>query len=55
METKRTKEEKRYDWERFLLKLKSLPPERLSKAAKWVLENDGKMDNVQYDMKAVLK
>lgn len=52
---KKTKEEKRKDWQDFVAKLKTLPPEKLSKAAKWILENEGKSNNVYYDMKAVLK
>ena len=52
---KKTKEEKRTDGQAFVAKLKTLPPEQLSKAAKWILENEGKNNNVYYDMKAVLK
>ena len=37
MEEKITKEEKRKDWEKIIAKLKSMPPEKLSKAAMWVL------------------
>lgn len=55
MGTKKTKEEKRQDWLAFVAKLKTLPPEKLSRAAKWVLENEGKNDNVYYDIKAVMK
>lgn len=55
MEAKRTKEEKRKDWHDFVAKLRTLPPEKLSKAAKWVLGNDGKDENVYYDIKAVMK
>jgi hypothetical protein len=54
MEDKNKKEKKTKDWQDFVAKLRTLPPEKLSKAAKWVLENDGK-NNVHYDMKAVLK
>ena len=52
---KPTTEEKRKNWEAFVEKLKSLPPERLSKAAKWVLTQEGKQEEAQIDMKAVLK
>ncbi len=52
---KKTEEEKRKDWQNFLAKLKALPPERLSKAAKWVLENEEKGNKYWMDMKAVLK
>ena len=47
MENKKTKEEKRRDWQNFVAKLKNLPPEKLSKAAKWVLKDEekGKEDN----------
>ena len=55
MENKKTKEEKRKDWQEFVAKLKALPPEKLSKAAKWVLENEGNSENIYYDMKAVMK
>lgn len=56
METKKmTKEEKRKDWLDFVANLKKLPPEKLSKAAKWVLANEEKNKDVYYDMKAVLK
>ena len=52
---KPTMEEKRRSWEAFVEKLKSLPPERLSKAAKWALAQEGKQEEVHIDMKAVLK
>lgn len=55
MATKRTKEEKRKNWQEFLAKLRALPPEKLSKGAKWVLEHEGKDAPVTYDLKAVLK
>lgn len=56
MGTKKTKEERQKDWQDFLAKLKAMPPEKLSKAAKWMLENEGKRkDNVIVDMRAVLK
>lgn len=56
MGTKKTKEERQKDWQDFLAKLKAMPPEKLSKAAKWTLENEGKRkDNVIVDMRAVLK
>ena len=55
MEEKITKEEKRKDWEKIIAKLKSMPPEKLSKAAQWVLKEDEKGDEYWLDMKAVLK
>ena len=62
MEEKITKEEKRKDWEKIIAKLKkiiaklkSMPPEKLSKAAKWVLKEEEKGDEYWLDMKAVLK
>lgn len=50
-----TREEKRKSWEAFVEKLKSLPPEKLSKTAKWALAQEGKQEEVYIDMKAVLK
>lgn len=51
-----TKEEKKTDWKAFVEKLKSLPPEKLSKAARWVLAQEEKPQEETYiDMKAVLK
>lgn len=56
MEAKKTKEEKQKEWQDFLAKLKTLPPEKLSKAAKWFLANEGRdKGGVIVDMKAVLK
>lgn len=55
MATKRTKEEKRKDWQEFLAKLRALPPEKLSKGAKWVLQEEEKGNEYWIDMKAVLK
>lgn len=56
MEAKKTKEEKQKEWQDFLAKLKTLPPEKLSKAAKWFLANEGRdKSGVIVDMKAVLK
>ncbi|MBO8440469.1 MAG: hypothetical protein IAC51_07450 [bacterium] len=53
---KMTKEEKKTDWKAFVEKLKSLPPEKLSKAARWVLAQEEKPQEETYiDMKAVLK
>ena len=53
---KKTKEEKQKEWQDFLIKLKAMPPERLSKAAKWFLANEGRdKGGVIVDMKAVLK
>lgn len=49
------KQKKREDWKKFLAKLKSMPPEKLSKAAKWVLKEEEKGDEYWLDMKAVLK
>lgn len=55
MENKKTKEEKRKDWQNFVAKLKNLPPEKLSKAAKWVLKDEEKGNEYWMDTKAVLK
>ena len=56
MEAKKTREEKQKEWQDFLAKLKTLPPEKLSKAAKWFLANEGRdKGGVIVDMKAVLK
>lgn len=56
MEAKKIKEEKQKEWQDFLAKLKTLPPEKLSKAAQWFLANEGKSkEDVIVDMKAVLK
>ena len=55
MDSKKTKEDKKKDWQNFIAKLKSLPPEKLSKDAKWVLENEKGTGNVSYDIKALLK
>ncbi len=54
MKLKKSKEEKQKESQRLLAKLKALPPEELSKPAKWFLENYGK-EAVYYDMKAVMK
>ena len=51
----KTKKQKRKEWQDFVAGLKTLPPEKLSKAAKWVLENEGKVKDVHYDMRAVMK
>lgn len=55
MEAKKTKEEKQKDWQDFVAKLKALPPEKLSKAARWVLKEEEKGNEYWMDMKAVLK
>lgn len=55
METKKTKEQKQKEWQDFVAKLKTLPPEKLSKAAKWVLKEEEKGSEYWMDMKAVLK
>lgn len=55
MKTKKTKEEKRKDWQDFLAKLKATPPEKLSKAAKWVLKEEEKGNEFWVDMKAVMR
>ncbi len=52
---KPTTEEKKQSWDAFVEKLKSLPPEKLSKTAKWVLAQEGKQEEAYIDMKAVLK
>lgn len=55
MKEKKTKEEKQKNWQDFLDKLKNMPPEKLSKAAKWVLKQEEKGEEYWMDMKAVLK
>ena len=55
MKEKKTKEEKQKNWQDFLGKLKNMPPEKLSKAAKWVLKQEEKGEEYRMDMKAVLK
>lgn len=55
MKAKKTKEEKQKDWQDFVAKLKTLPPEKLSKAARWVLKEEEKGNEYWMDMKAVLK
>ena len=44
MKEKKTKEEKQKNWQDFLDKLKNMPPEKLSKAAKWVLKSKRKKE-----------
>ena len=51
----RTKEENRKDWQDFETRLRDLPPERLSKVAQWVLQEEEKGNEYWMDMKAVLK
>lgn len=57
METKKlTKAElKKQRWAQTLERLRAMPPEKLSKAAKWVLEHEDNRPKVWMDMKAVLK
>ena len=52
---KKIKEEKRKDWQDFVETQMTLQTEKLSKVEQWILENEGKNNNVYYDMKAVLK
>lgn len=52
----KTKKVKQEEWQDFLTRLKAIPPEKLSKAARWFLTNEGKhKDGVIVDMKAVLR
>lgn len=55
MEANKAKEEKQKNWQDVLAKLKKLPPEKLSKAAKWALKEEEKGSEYWMDMKAVLK
>lgn len=51
----RTKEQKRKEWKEFVEYLKTLPPEKLSKPAKWMLNFEESGREYWYDEKAVLK
>ena len=52
----KTTETKQKEWQDFLAKLRTTPPEKLSKAARWFLSNEGKnKDGIIVDMKSVLK
>lgn len=56
MEKKKAKAEyKKKRWAQTLEKLRNTPPERLSKAAKWILRNEGNRPEVYIDIKAVMK
>lgn len=56
MEKKKAKAEyKKKRWAQTLEKLRNTPPERLSKYARWILENEKDKPNIWYDMKAVMK
>lgn len=50
----KAKEQKRKEWKAFLAELKSLPPEKLSKTAKYWLARENE-PAVEYDMRAVLR
>lgn len=55
MEKRRTKKQKAEDWAAFMEKLRNTPKDRLSKAAKYVLEHEDEDGTYWMDMKAVLK
>lgn len=50
----KTSEAKQKEWQDFLAKLKATPPEKLSKAARYLLEHEYDAP-VEIDMKAVLR
>ena len=52
--TMKTSEAKQKEWQDFLAKLKATPPEKLSKAARYLLEHEHDAP-VEMDMKAVLR
>lgn len=54
MEKRRTKKQKAEDWAAFMEKLRNTPKDRLSKAAKYVLEHEDDPP-VELDMRYVLK
>lgn len=51
--TKEQIKEKR--WNNTIERLRNMPPEKLSKAAKWILKNEESKEEVWIDMRAVLK
>lgn len=59
MAKKLSKEEKDMRWRTFLKKLEAMPPEKLSKTAKWVLktEKEREEQGITYsmDMRALLR
>ena len=52
MEAKKIKEEKQKEWQDFLAKLKTLPPEKLSKAAQWFLSANPQLKGISYIVNA---